>query len=152
MVQQAGSCRSPLPPALLQPLTSCNLCGSTVPLAEKGGFFSISLTSTIQTMQSFTGPLPQVPKFAFLSPSFHRTTPAKLGHVHPECHSPHPCTHSHQGSQGPPCPLHSCRRKGWIKKMWWHCTGTGAKSPPDKPHIAVWKCKTTFAGLGFCPK
>lgn len=81
------------------------------------------------------GPLPPVPKFPLLSPSFPRT----------QDHTSHPwpchlsataqtlglCSHSHQG---PLCPLYSCRRKGWIKKMW-NYTGTAAKSPPDRsPH------------------
>lgn len=120
---------------------------STASGTERRGFF-VSLTSTIQTMQRVSLDLFPMSQ-RFLSSPFPchepRTSPANPGHVHLSATVQILvlCSHSHQGSQGPLCPLYSCRSKGWNKKMW-NYTAIAVNSPLKSPYITVWSARPSL--------
>lgn len=92
--QGAAGHRCLLPPAIWQRLISCILRRSRVPLAERRGFFLSLLQVPFRQCREFHWTSPPCPKVSSPPLPSHkpRTTPSNFGHVHPECHSPDPCT------------------------------------------------------------
>lgn len=97
LVQQAGSCRTPLPAAPSHLTAAVLLHFVQVKSAsgrEKRIFFLSLLQVPFRQCREFHWTSPPCPKVSSPSLPSHkpRTTPSNFGHVHPECHCPDPCT------------------------------------------------------------